>query len=104
MRIEVMRTLDRLRVTGKMDDLEIADFVELLRLLSSGLLQIPLQPPIMERAAAPFPTSVGTLDALHLATALLWTEETGKTLTFLTHDRELAIAARACGFETPILP
>jgi hypothetical protein len=34
---------------------------------------------------------------LHLATALEWTAYTGESPTFLTHDRQLATAARACG-------
>jgi hypothetical protein len=39
---------------------------------------------------------VKTLDAIHLATALLWAEHAGE-IVFLTHDRQLATAARACG-------
>ena len=43
------------------------------------------------------PTELGTLDAIHLATALLWTETTGESLAMATHDAALAIAARAHG-------
>jgi hypothetical protein len=43
------------------------------------------------------PTELGTLDAIHLATALLWTEMTGEHLTMATHDEALAIAAQAYG-------
>jgi predicted nucleic acid-binding protein len=57
-------------------------------------------PVVLARAAVHFPTIVGTLDAIHLATALLWQEDTGDRLTFLTHDRQLRTAARACGFAT----
>ena len=39
---------------------------------------------------------VKTLDAIHLATALLWEEHAGE-IVFLTHDGQLANAARACG-------
>ena len=45
------------------------------------------------------PTTLGTLGAIHLATALLWIEQEGEPLKFLTHDVELAIAAKASGLD-----
>ncbi len=50
------------------------------------------------RAAEPLPTTLGTLDALHLASALL-VRASDLELAFATHDLELAIAAGAMGFE-----
>ena len=45
-------------------------------------------------------TSVlGTLDAVHLVTALLVAESRHVQLAFLTHDDQLAMGARAMGFE-----
>ena len=52
---------------------------------------------VLARAAQPLPTEVGTLDAIHLTTALLWQEHTGSALVMATHDVALATAARACG-------
>jgi predicted nucleic acid-binding protein len=52
---------------------------------------------ILDRAAQPLPTALGTLDAIHLATAQLWRERTGSDLTMATHDSALAIAARSLG-------
>jgi hypothetical protein len=43
-------------------------------------------------------TVVKTLDALHVATALLLSERRGLDLTFATHDAQQATAARALGF------
>lgn len=43
------------------------------------------------------PTELGTLDAIHLATALLWRDMVGAELTMATHDSALAIAAEAHG-------
>jgi hypothetical protein len=40
---------------------------------------------------------LGTLDALHLATALLWREKEGKDLVMAAHDTALGLAARASG-------
>jgi predicted nucleic acid-binding protein len=48
---------------------------------------------VLTRAAGPMPTVVGSLDAIHLATAL----EPGFVL--LTHDKQLARAARASGLD-----
>jgi predicted nucleic acid-binding protein len=59
---------------------------------------IVLDSRVLERAADPFPTALGTLDALHLASALLARREI-PDLRFTTHDRELATAARAIGFD-----
>ena len=44
-------------------------------------------------------TAVKTLDALHLASALLSQERRGVALVFATHDAQQATAARALGFE-----
>ena len=41
----------------------------------------------------PFRAVVGALDAIHLSTALMWREDTGDDVTFLTHDRQLRAAA-----------
>jgi hypothetical protein len=41
--------------------------------------------------------ALGTLDAIHLATAMLWQESRGSSLFMATHDTALALAARASG-------
>jgi len=51
----------------------------------------------LRRAAQPMPIPLGTLDAVHLATALLWQETRDEDLVLATHDRALALAARASG-------
>jgi predicted nucleic acid-binding protein len=43
------------------------------------------------------PTVIGSLDAIHLATALELAEETRTSLVLATHDARLARAARASG-------
>jgi len=53
---------------------------------------------VLTRASQPFPTELGTLDAIHLATAMLWRERGGEDLVMATHDAALGVAARACGF------
>ena len=57
-----------------------------------------LRPPVLSRASHPFPTPLGTLDAIHLATALTWRERMGPLSTLATHDSALGVAARMFGF------
>ena len=67
-----------------------------LRLLNSVGVVEPTRA-ILIRAAQPMPTALGTLDAIHLATALLWRESTDTELVMATHDAALGTAARAFG-------
>ena len=53
--------------------------------------------PRHERATLPMPTVIGTLDALHLVTALEVRRTLAPKVVFLTHDEQLARAARASG-------
>jgi hypothetical protein len=58
-----------------------------------------MQQPILARASEPFPTALGSLDAIHLATALVWRDRMQQPLRVATHDGELALAARSFGFD-----
>jgi len=97
--VESLRTIDRLRLQGALATEEagsrraaVADWLEAVDL-------VLVQRPILARASEPLPTPLGTLDALHLATALVWRDRTGQTLVMATHDGSLALAARAFGIE-----
>ena len=57
-----------------------------------------------EAAAQPFPTELGVLDAIHLATATVWREQAGTELVMATHDVALATAARASGLPVVGVP
>ena len=98
LRVEVLRTIDRTRLRGALTDHEVADVVEKARAIFDGLELIELTQSILNRASQSFLTPLGTLDALHLATALRLVEASGTELIFLTHDSELALAARSVNF------
>jgi predicted nucleic acid-binding protein len=98
-RVEARRTVDRLRVQRTLLDEEISRLALLLRAALAPITEVPLSSAILERAGSPLPTALGALDAIHLATALAWIEDRGEPLTFLTHDRQLAIGAQACGLD-----
>ena len=99
-RVESLRTLERLRLQGSLDDGEVAEKMELLRGILEATDLITLDSAILERASQSYPTVVGTLDAIHLASALLYREQKNLKLLFMTHDQRLGIAAQALGFET----
>lgn len=100
--IECSRVIERLRLSKTIDDEEVAAAREALRDAHAGISIIPLSAAVKRRAAGSFPTVIGTLDAMHLATALLWAEQSGEPLALYTHDRQLGICARALGFEVPL--
>ncbi len=52
-----------------------------------------------ERAGQVLPTELETLNAIHLATALLWREMEYRNLLMATDDAALAVAAQAHGFK-----
>jgi predicted nucleic acid-binding protein len=98
LRVEVLRTIDRTRLRGALTDREVADVVKKARAIFDGLELLELTQSILNRASQSFLTPLGTLDALHLATALRLVESRGMELTFLTHDTELAMAAQSMNF------
>jgi uncharacterized protein len=97
--VECLRTLDRLYRMGRLSADELAERRGAAYRLLAAVDLVDVSRAVLRRAAEPFPTPLGTLDAIHLATASLWRESSGDSLTLTTHDRELATAARATGFD-----
>lgn len=95
--VECLRTLDRLRLSQGHPDGAIAERREAVYRLMESMEVVEITHPILSRAAQPLPTALGTLDAIHLATAVVWKERTGRDLSMATHDSALAVAARASG-------
>lgn len=97
--VEACRVIDRLRLEGALDDAGVADAREQLGRIEGAIGSVALSRPVLQRAALPMATVVKTLDALHLASALLLRERRGLELSFATHDPQQARAARALGFD-----
>ena len=98
--VECLRTLDRRFRQGLLSPEELAARRGLALRLLERMDRVDVSPAVLRRAADPFPTPLGTLDAIHLATALLWRQGHAKAPLIVTHDVQLAIAARATGFLT----
>ena len=95
--LECLRTIDRARIQLRLEDEDVAarraavlEAIDAINLVSIG-------PAVLERAVEPYPTTLGSLDAIHLASALL-VRDRFEDLSLATHDHELAVAARAVGF------
>lgn len=97
--VELGRAVDRVRLAGKIDDDQVVSIHQEARKLLASATIVSLTPRILRRAAAAFPTVVGTLDALHLATALELARDDPGSWVLATHDEQLARAARASGLE-----
>jgi predicted nucleic acid-binding protein len=97
--IESSRTIDRLRLQGTLTTEEAIVRQDAVVEWCETMDLVLLRPPVLSRASEPLPTPLGTLDALHLATALIWRERMGPLPVMATHDTGLSLAARAFGFE-----
>jgi predicted nucleic acid-binding protein len=97
--VESLRTLDRLRLRGTLSAEDTASRRATVAEWLEAVDLVPLQRPILTRASEPFPTPLGTLDALHLATALVWRDRMRQMLVIATHDDGLALAARSYGID-----
>ncbi len=95
--VECLRTLDRLRLVRDVTDPDLALRRETVYRLTEEMHVVEPSSVVLERAALPLPTPLGTLDAIHLATALVWRELRGQEIVMATHDVALGTAARACG-------
>ncbi len=72
------------------------------RSVLSQVAFLELEPEVLERALAPFPVAVRTLDALHLA-SLSFLALQGEPLELATYDRRMTDAARAMGISVRAL-
>jgi len=97
--VESLRTIDRLRLRGALSVEEAAARRATATEWLEAVDLVLLQRPVLARASEPFPTPLGTLDALHLATALVWRDRMRQELVMATHDGNLALAARSFGIE-----
>jgi predicted nucleic acid-binding protein len=96
---ESLRTLDRLRVRAALPDTEVAKRRATILNLIGSLELVEIDATVLDRAAQPMPTELGTLDAIHLASALLWKDATGIDPVMATHDGALGLAAQAHGLK-----
>jgi uncharacterized protein len=96
---ESLRTLDRVRLRVNLSDIEVARRRATILSIIDSLELVEIDSVVLERAAQPMPTELGTLDAIHLASALLWKDALNVDPVMATHDKALALAAQAHGLK-----
>lgn len=104
--IECRRVLHRYRLNGDLDDESLPQALERLDRVLAGVTLLALTQRVKKRAMDSFPVVVRTLDALHLASAVVYAEsyadsESDETLLIFSHDEAMNRCARALGFATP---
>ncbi len=100
--LECCRVLERHRLIGNIDDQNLVLARQRCRKVYDGLGRIHVTSSVLARAAQSFPTVLGTLDAIHLASAIIWTQKKEQELIVYSFDKQLNTCALALGFEAPL--
>ena len=96
--VECVRTLDRLRLDRTGDESTLTRLREAAHRILASTEIVEITRTVLSRAAQPSPTSLGTLDAIHMASVQMWSERKREAIVVATHDVAFATAARANGF------
>ena len=99
--VECQRALDQLRHRQELSDVDFAEKRTVLQTFVPRLDILPLDQKVLDMASEPLPTSLATLDSIHLATARMYRASQPNDeppIVFATHDHALAKAARAVNF------
>ena len=96
-RIECKRVLLRYRLEGQLNDEAYRDAVGHLEKVLTGFFMVEISGAVKQRASEAFPTVIGTLDAIHLSSALLWREHADDEVVVMTFDKQMSVCAGAIG-------
>ena len=99
--IECRRVLHRCRLAGELTDEALTVARERLDEVLAGIDLLEMSRQIKQRAMDPFPVNVRTLDALHVATALMVGEDAGGVALF-SHDEGMNRCARSLGINAAL--
>jgi predicted nucleic acid-binding protein len=101
--IEFARALDNKRMQRRLATGTVGEYRSAALGIIGEMAVIDLDRSILRRATEPFAVPIGTLDAIHLATALRFFgdefEDADEPLVLATHDENLAAVARAHALE-----
>ncbi len=99
-RVECRRNLDRLWLGGGLSTESLTTKSAEVETILSRAHVIAVNERVLALAALPLPNVLATLDALHLATAMLYRSQQKRAdVVFATHDIALARAAEAFDFD-----
>ncbi len=97
--VEIGRVIDRCRLEGLIQDPDVDHLHTEARRVMQSIEILALTETILVRATSAMPTILGSLDAIHLATALELARTLEQPPVLATHDLQLARGARASGLE-----
>ena len=95
--IECHRVLHRYRLEAMITDEQLEEAVTYFNELYERLHIFDMSPPVKKRASETFPTVIGTLDAIHLATASIWANQEPGPLVVFTFDGQMRRCAQSMG-------
>jgi predicted nucleic acid-binding protein len=98
-RVECLRTMDRYRVRSALSEADYLEVIGVIHKLLSDIEQVKVTSLVLNRAAQSYPISLGTLDAIHLTTCLLYGERVREKVILCSHDETLKRAGRSMGIE-----
>ena len=103
LRTECNQAANRLRASGKIDDIQRARLGTWIETVCSCVTLIPVAEGVLKRACEPLPACPGVLRSIHLATMLELQAAHGVTCAIATDDETLARAAASLGFEDALM-
>jgi hypothetical protein len=102
--IETARTLDRAVRSGQITDRDGITARIAFESMVTGVTRLKLTERVLSRAAEGFPTIISTLDALHLSTAIAWSEGGARdSICMWSFDSQLNLCSKAMGFAVEFL-
>ena len=95
--IECHRVLHRYRLEAMLTDEQLEEAVTYLDELYGRLHVFDMTVRVKQRASEAFLTVIGTLDAIHLATASIWANIDSEPLVVFTFDSRMRTCAQSMG-------
>lgn len=98
--VECYRTIERLLDEKKLTPQQYAEAVAQVQDLWDSMEHIPLSADVINLAKQRFVAPIKTLDAIHAASAQLWSRALNDEVMLLSHDKKLNLIAKSLGLKT----
>lgn len=93
--VECLRGVESARSRGQLTGDEAADRRRIAYAQLRRMRRLAVSLPVLRRAGEPYPLPIKSLDAIHLASALVVRDREAPDLVFATHDQQLGRLAAA---------
>ena len=98
--IECSRVIHRYRIEGMITDKQLEEAMMHFNEIYEAFSIFAISTKVKQRSAGSFPTAIGALDAIHLATAALWAEQEEEPMVIFTFDDQMKTCAHSMGIHT----